>query len=100
LLNSAQRKAEKDCFFNCFLVTDDNPDPHPGGGGGGGGTTGGGNTVSTGAHMEHSCSADGLDCHSYDPSEIEAIKSLHRQLDDDDNGDIDLSESDDVSFDE
>lgn len=29
---------------------------------------------------------------------MEAIRSLHRQLDDDDNGNIDLSESDDVSF--
>lgn len=27
---------------------------------------------------------------------LEAIRSLHRQLDDDENGDIDLSESDDV----
>lgn len=28
---------------------------------------------------------------------MEAIKSLHQQLDDDDNGNIDLTESDDVS---
>lgn len=28
---------------------------------------------------------------------MEAIRSLHQQLDDDDNGNIDLSESDDVS---
>lgn len=29
---------------------------------------------------------------------MEAIKSLHEQLDDDDNGNIDLTESDDVSI--
>lgn len=29
---------------------------------------------------------------------LEAIRSLHRQLDDDADGAIDLSESDDVSF--
>lgn len=29
---------------------------------------------------------------------MEAIKSLHEQLDDDDNGNIDLTESDDVSL--
>lgn len=29
---------------------------------------------------------------------MEAIRSLHQQLDDDDNGNIDLSESDDVSM--
>lgn len=29
---------------------------------------------------------------------MEAIKSLHQQLDDDDNGNIDLTESDDVSI--
>ena len=29
---------------------------------------------------------------------MEAIATLHRQLDDDDNGNIDLSESDDVGF--
>lgn len=42
------------------------------------------------------CSADDLDC--VDNEGLEAIRSLHRQLDDDDNGDIDLSESDDVIF--
>lgn len=29
---------------------------------------------------------------------LEAIKSLHKQLDDDNDGNIDLSESDDVSY--
>jgi hypothetical protein len=80
----------KFCFFKLFV--DDNPDPHPHPSGGGG------MTASAASHVDHSCSADGLECHNYDPSEIEAIKSLHRQLDDDDNGDIDLSESDDVSL--
>ena len=38
-----------------------------------------------------------MDCHNYnDHLGLEAIRSLHEQLDDDDNGDIDLSESDDV----
>ena len=46
-----------------------------------------------------SCNADGIDCgnENTDDEGLEAIRSLHRQLDDDDNGDIDLSESDDVS---
>ena len=44
-----------------------------------------------------SCDAEGLECPGYtDQVGLEAIRSLHRQLDDDDNGDIDLSESDDV----
>jgi stromal interaction molecule 1 len=44
-----------------------------------------------------SCSTDDLDCTTdSDYLGLEAIRSLHRQLDDDDNGDIDLSESDDV----
>lgn len=43
------------------------------------------------------CDAESLDCPNYyDQIGLEAIRSLHRQLDDDDNGDIDLSESDDV----
>lgn len=43
-----------------------------------------------------SCSADDLECITHhDQLGMEAIRSLHRQLDDDDNGDIDLSESDD-----
>lgn len=43
------------------------------------------------------CDADDLECLNYnDHLGLEAIKTLHRQLDDDDNGDIDLSESDDV----
>ncbi|XP_055617873.1 stromal interaction molecule homolog isoform X4 [Toxorhynchites rutilus septentrionalis] len=42
------------------------------------------------------CSLDDLDCIAHhDHLGMEAIRSLHRQLDDDDNGDIDLSESDD-----
>ncbi|XP_062538198.1 stromal interaction molecule homolog isoform X2 [Armigeres subalbatus] len=42
------------------------------------------------------CSADDLECIAHhDHLGMEAIRSLHRQLDDDDNGDIDLSESDD-----
>ncbi|XP_058444661.1 uncharacterized protein LOC131426173 isoform X2 [Malaya genurostris] len=42
------------------------------------------------------CSADDMDCIAHhDHLGMEAIRSLHRQLDDDDNGDIDLSESDD-----
>ena len=45
------------------------------------------------------CHADDLDCYNdQDRLGMEAIRSLHRQLDDDDNGNIDLSESDDVSF--
>lgn len=43
-----------------------------------------------------SCSVDDVDCTAHhDHLGMEAIRSLHRQLDDDDNGDIDLSESDD-----
>ncbi|XP_065076484.1 stromal interaction molecule homolog isoform X2 [Ochlerotatus camptorhynchus] len=42
------------------------------------------------------CSADDVDCIAHhDHLGMEAIRSLHQQLDDDDNGDIDLSESDD-----
>lgn len=49
------------------------------------------------ASAHESCDAESLDCPSYsDQIGLEAIRSLHRQLDDDDNGDIDLSESDDV----
>lgn len=47
------------------------------------------------------CAADDFDCYSgsvQDRFGMEAIASLHRQLDDDDNGNIDLSESDDVCF--
>lgn len=40
---------------------------------------------------------DDLECYNEDRLGMEAIRSLHRQLDDDDNGNIDLSESDDVS---
>lgn len=38
-------------------------------------------------------------CHMDDPhcSEMEAIQSLHKKLDDDANGNIDISESSDVS---
>lgn len=42
--------------------------------------------------------ADGS-CHHDDPhcSEMDAIRSLHKKLDDDANGNIDISESTDVS---
>lgn len=51
------------------------------------------------ASDQQSCEVDDVDCHTFsDHLGLEAIRSLHRQLDDDDNGDIDLSESDDVSF--
>lgn len=43
------------------------------------------------------CLADDLECNEmHDRLGMEAIKSLHEQLDDDDNGNIDLTESDDV----
>lgn len=43
------------------------------------------------------CLADDIECHEHhDRLGMEAIRSLHEQLDDDDNGNIDLSESDDV----
>lgn len=49
------------------------------------------------ASAPEACSVEDLECPSYsDQIGLEAIRSLHRQLDDDDNGDIDLSESDDV----
>ncbi|XP_040174759.1 uncharacterized protein LOC120906801 isoform X2 [Anopheles arabiensis] len=42
------------------------------------------------------CTIDDIDCLAHhDQLGMEAIRSLHQQLDDDDNGDIDLSESDD-----
>lgn len=42
--------------------------------------------------------ADDVECTElHDRLGMEAIRSLHQQLDDDDNGNIDLSESDDVS---
>lgn len=41
--------------------------------------------------------ADDIECNeSHDRLGMEAIRSLHQQLDDDENGNIDLSESDDV----
>lgn len=43
------------------------------------------------------CLADDIECaEQHDRLGMEAIRSLHQQLDDDDNGNIDLSESDDV----
>lgn len=46
---------------------------------------------------EGACLADDIVCNeSHDRLGMEAIRSLHQQLDDDDNGNIDLSESDDV----
>lgn len=46
------------------------------------------------------CPSDDLECNNnlQDRLGMEAIRSLHRQLDDDDNGNIDLEESDDVSL--
>ncbi|XP_055297503.1 stromal interaction molecule homolog isoform X4 [Sitodiplosis mosellana] len=41
------------------------------------------------------CPADDIECAEHDRLGMEAIRSLHQQLDDDDNGNIDLSESDD-----
>lgn len=44
------------------------------------------------------CFADDIECaEMHDRLGMEAIKSLHQQLDDDENGNIDLTESDDVS---
>lgn len=44
------------------------------------------------------CLADDVECaEMHDRLGMEAIRSLHEQLDDDDNGNIDLTESDDVS---
>ncbi|XP_068141486.1 stromal interaction molecule homolog isoform X1 [Drosophila tropicalis] len=50
------------------------------------------------ASADGACNADDFDCFNgnvQDRFGMEAIASLHRQLDDDDNGNIDLSESDD-----
>lgn len=47
------------------------------------------------------CSSDDFAClsmASIDKLGLEAIKSLHQKLDDDANGNVDLSESNDVSF--
>lgn len=47
------------------------------------------------------CSSDDFAClsmASIDKMGLEAIKSLHQKLDDDANGNVDLSESNDVSF--
>lgn len=55
------------------------------------------NSILGAASPPEACDAESLDCPNYyDQIGLEAIRSLHRQLDDDDNGDIDLSESDDV----
>lgn len=54
-------------------------------------------TAGSGGSTDGSCLEHDAECH-HDHLGMEAIKLLHRQLDDDDNGDIDLSESDDVSF--
>lgn len=51
----------------------------------------------SGTSADGSCLADDIECNeSHDRLGMEAIRSLHQQLDDDDNGNIDLSESDDV----
>lgn len=49
-----------------------------------------------GGSAEGACLADDSECTEYDRLGMEAIRSLHQQLDDDENGNIDLSESDDV----
>ncbi|XP_031628068.1 stromal interaction molecule homolog isoform X5 [Contarinia nasturtii] len=41
------------------------------------------------------CLAEDVECAEHDRLGMEAIRSLHQQLDDDENGNIDLSESDD-----
>lgn len=53
---------------------------------------------STGGSADGACFADDIECaEMHDRLGMEAIKSLHQQLDDDENGNIDLTESDDVS---
>ncbi|XP_055588145.1 stromal interaction molecule homolog isoform X2 [Uranotaenia lowii] len=53
-------------------------------------------TYGSGADGFGSCAVDDHDCIAHhDHLGLQAIQSLHRQLDDDDNGNIDLSESDD-----
>lgn len=44
------------------------------------------------------CLLDDADCLNHDKLGMEAIRHLHQQLDDDEDGDITLAESDDVSF--
>ncbi|XP_059613817.1 stromal interaction molecule homolog isoform X2 [Phlebotomus argentipes] len=53
--------------------------------------------ISGSGSPDGSCHADDLDCFGtvHDRLEMEAIRSLHQQLDDDDNGNIDIAESDD-----
>lgn len=55
-------------------------------------------TAGSGASADGSCLIDDFDCLNHDQLGMEAIRSLHRQLDDDEDGDIDLAESDDVSI--
>lgn len=53
--------------------------------------------TSSGTH--ETCTMDDFACHAMAQSDrlgLEAIKLLHKQLDDDQDGNIDLSESDDV----
>lgn len=58
------------------------------------GGAGGGSGSADGA-----CLADDIECtEMHDRLGMEAIRSLHQQLDDDENGNIDLTESDDVSY--
>jgi len=57
---------------------------------------GSGGSISSRAPEENACHLDDYDCLSHhDKMGLEAIRSLHRQLDDDEDGDIDLSESND-----
>ena len=51
-----------------------------------------------GGSADGACPADDIECAEHDRLGMEAIRSLHQQLDDDENGNIDLSESDDVSI--
>lgn len=56
-----------------------------------------GNSGGSGS-ADGACFADDIECAGLqDRLGMEAIKSLHQQLDDDENGNIDLTESDDVS---
>ena len=45
------------------------------------------------------CRADGRACAEKDQLAYDAISALHRQIDDDHDGDVDLTESDEVSRD-
>lgn len=63
------------------------------------GLSGSGASSGNGANDEGgACLAEDFDCFGHhDEIGLDAITALHRQLDDDEDGDIDLAESDDVS---